>query len=43
LLLFFGVGLYTWLLKCPACGTRIWHPWCYWVPKNCKKCDAKLD
>ena len=42
-ILFFGNGIYSWLLKCPACGTRIWHPWFYWIPKNCRKCDAKLD
>jgi len=43
LLLFFGVGSYSLLLKCPNCGTRMWFQRCGSVPKNCMKCDAKLD
>jgi hypothetical protein len=43
LLLFFGVGLYSLLLKCPNCGTRFYHPGFYWIPKNCRNCDANLD
>ena len=51
LLFFFGVGFYHLLLKCPNCGTqiwhagfyRIWHSGFYSIPRNCIKYNAKLD
>ena len=44
-LLFFSVGIYTLLVRCPKCGKPVFYNyffWSPWAPRKCRRCGYKL-